>query len=496
MTVASGAMVSAGWIHEGLSVVGNMHAAASTFAYEVLKCFKVSATERFSAKLRKIRGRSDIQSSVEERGYVNAGVVLGREYGKDLRRGRMLQAETLARNQLEPRSSVPSANLMPLGQGSEDSALFTAPQELLKGTYRPQMERPLRTMVSSKVLGQLQEDAFGATDTDAASPPRQVGQRRVSFSVGHSPSKTLKTKTSQVLAEQVFGLVPDAKREVDEDGDASDALKSSVTLRRRIRRIICSAYFECCTMVMILLNSLQIGIQIDFIAAAESRTVPIGFRVTDIIFCIFFTVEVGLRLFVHRCRFFTMYGCAWNIIDLVLVVIQLIEETLILIATVTSVGGDVANAPLMRVVGVMRGIKVIRLIRTVRFSENLQLIVSCLVLSLRTFFWTSAFLFIMIYIMAIELTGMVYQHGLDNPGSASMEDLQTWWGNLPLSMLSLFQALTGGIDWNDCMKPLKDHVSPAYAFFLVLWMAYSYLAIMNLITGTFVESVSQQASPR
>ena len=41
MTVASGAMVSAGWIHEGLSVVGNMHAAASTFAYEVLKCFKV-----------------------------------------------------------------------------------------------------------------------------------------------------------------------------------------------------------------------------------------------------------------------------------------------------------------------------------------------------------------------------------------------------------------------------------------------------------------------
>ncbi|OLP81361.1 hypothetical protein AK812_SmicGene38109 [Symbiodinium microadriaticum] len=165
MTVASGAMVSAGWIHEGLSVVGNMHAAASTFAYEVLKCFKVSATERFSAKLRKIRGRSDIQSSVEERGYVNAGVVLGREYGKDLRRGRMLQAETLARNQLEPRSSVPSANLMPLGQGSEDSALFTAPQapEAVRERYRPQMERPLRTMVSSKVLGQLQEDAFGAT---------------------------------------------------------------------------------------------------------------------------------------------------------------------------------------------------------------------------------------------------------------------------------------------------------------------------------------------
>eukprot|EP00439_Symbiodinium_sp_Y106_P044282 s5132_g5.t1 len=123
--------------------------------------------------------------------------------------------ETLARNQLEPRSSVPSAaTLMPLGQGSEDSALFAAPQELLKGTYRPQMERPLRTMVSSKVLGQLQEDAFGATDTDAASPPRQVDQRRVSFRVGRSPSKTLKTKTSQVLAEEVFGLVPDAKREV------------------------------------------------------------------------------------------------------------------------------------------------------------------------------------------------------------------------------------------------------------------------------------------
>ena len=37
MTVASGAMVSAGWIHEGLYVAANVHAVASTFTFDALE---------------------------------------------------------------------------------------------------------------------------------------------------------------------------------------------------------------------------------------------------------------------------------------------------------------------------------------------------------------------------------------------------------------------------------------------------------------------------
>ena len=47
--------------------------------------------------------------------------------------------------------------------------------------------------------------------------------------------------------------------------------------------------------------------------------IPWGLRFLDITFCVFFTLELALRIFAHRRRFFRMNGCAWNVMDLLLV---------------------------------------------------------------------------------------------------------------------------------------------------------------------------------
>merc|ERR1712232_1400200 len=60
-------------------------------------------------------------------------------------------------------------------------------------------------------------------------------------------------------------------------------------------------------------------------------------------------------------------------------------------------------------------------------------------------------------------------------------------------MMSMFQAITGGVDWGQPLEPLVSHVSPAMAFLFSFYIAFSILAMLNVVTGVFVESVLASA---
>ena len=42
--------------------------------------------------------------------------------------------------------------------------------------------------------------------------------------------------------------------------------------------------------------------------------------------------------------------------------------------------------------------------------------------------------------------------------------------------MSLFAGITGGIDWNDLLKPLEDQLGPWLALVFVLYIAFAVLA--------------------
>ncbi|CAJ1352792.1 unnamed protein product [Effrenium voratum] len=287
------------------------------------------------------------------------------------------------------------------------------------------------------------------------------------------------------IAEKIFGLVPDLVEAKRKDGLSG--------WRRSVKRVLCSTWFECVAMSMIIIHAVQIGIQINYLAETKEAEAGPAWRVVDLIFCSFFTLEVILKLFVYRLRFFCMHGCAWNILDFIVSALQIFEETAALVFAASSNDEPLMSSGVMRTVRVLRGIKVMRLVRTVRHAEELQLIVSCLILSLRTFICVLSLLVMTIYVMAIYATQAVYVHRIENPDSKGNADLTKWWGSIPISMLSVFQALSGGVDWNDISSPLLEYVSPGFGIIFILFMAFCYLALMNVITGTFVEAVSRQA---
>merc|ERR1719229_255514 len=57
----------------------------------------------------------------------------------------------------------------------------------------------------------------------------------------------------------------------------------------------------------------------------------------------------------------------------------------------------------------------------------------------------------------------------------------------------MFQAISGGLDWAVILDPLMLHISPWSAVVFTIYVAFAMLAMLNVVTGVFVESVLKSA---
>jgi len=73
------------------------------------------------------------------------------------------------------------------------------------------------------------------------------------------------------------------------------------------------------------------------------------------------------------------------------------------------------------------------------------------------------------------------------------EGLRELWGSVGTGMISLFMALTGGLDWRDAADPLIAAGEVYYVLFLI-YIAVLYIAVLNVLIGMFCESAQQVAS--
>jgi len=72
--------------------------------------------------------------------------------------------------------------------------------------------------------------------------------------------------------------------------------------------------------------------------------------------------------------------------------------------------------------------------------------------------------------------------------------LHQYYGSVPRSLLSMFQGLTGGVDWGDLMNPLLEHEGLRWAALgLLIYLAFAILGVMNVVTGTFVQNAIERS---
>lgn len=303
-------------------------------------------------------------------------------------------------------------------------------------------------------------------------------------------TKETSRKVSLERSETQTVIINTHKRRISENDVAirkSEGVVTQTEMQKRIQRLVGHPVFDYTVAALILLNGVMVGVQTDYLARELKETPPAAFQVIEIIFCFIFTTEVGIRLCAFRCGFFTRGGKGWNIFDLIIVTLQLVE--IFLSAASNGLGFS------FNLLRILRLIRVIRLARALRLIGELRTIVSSIVSSLKPLFWTGVLLLMVIYVLGVYITQVVLNKRitLETSGEHAPQALEVYWGSLVPSVFSLFESITGGVDWDDVVRPLIKHISPEMAVLYCMYIMFTCFAMLNVVTGVFIESVMKNA---
>merc|ERR1719440_1201123 len=101
----------------------------------------------------------------------------------------------------------------------------------------------------------------------------------------------------------------------------------------------------------------------------------------------------------------------------------------------------------------------------------------------------------MIYIVAVFFTQSVTDHVVEEKSkdlnyipNELTANLMYYFGSLTRSILSLWQAISGGMDWDFFANPFYTEVSWFTGLTFTAFVAFALLALMNVVTGVFVQT--------
>eukprot|EP00927_Polykrikos_kofoidii_P074139 TRINITY_DN70107_c0_g1_i1.p1 TRINITY_DN70107_c0_g1~~TRINITY_DN70107_c0_g1_i1.p1 ORF type:complete len:628 (+),score=140.84 TRINITY_DN70107_c0_g1_i1:56-1939(+) len=272
--------------------------------------------------------------------------------------------------------------------------------------------------------------------------------------------------------------------------------------RMSAAEVLESSRFDNTVGALILMNAIVLGVQADYAARNRTDTFPRIFSVFERVFAVAFLSELLLRLWVLRGTFFcpkTVTGVLSNYFDLLVVSAQMVEEFLALLSDQIGIGTE--NFRVLRVLRILRLVRVLRVMRVLRLISELRTIVSSILGSFKSLFWTMVLLLLMIYIVGVYFTQCVTNHmveKLENLNGAEFvftEDekaLDYYFGSLARTLLTLWEAIAGGEDWDRMAAPLGE-IQAHVALVFVCYIAFALLALMNVVTGFFVHTALLRA---
>lgn len=255
--------------------------------------------------------------------------------------------------------------------------------------------------------------------------------------------------------------------------------------QQKCKDFVYGRWFESFIIIVILVNSILIGVQTTFtnsiISSIQSAILYI------------FTFEIILRyIAAQNTREFLNDG--WNIFDLSLVIIGWIPPTM------------VNNASVVMALRVLRVFRVLRLLRT---FDEVKLIIAVLLRSLKSLGYNGILFLIFMYLFAVAGVAMFRlptEDSLSSERLAAYEKLLTEaphcpanspdpFENLGEAFFTLFRVLTGE-DWTD----LRYNLITAYNYdlivaspsvitiYFVIWFCMSAFLLLNLVTGAVINN--------
>jgi voltage-gated sodium channel len=217
-----------------------------------------------------------------------------------------------------------------------------------------------------------------------------------------------------------------------------------------IKTLISSRAFSNFILAVILLNAVVLGLQTSKDLMASSGVV---LDLIDNVCLGIFTIEIMLKLIVHRHRFFLS---GWNNFDFVIVGISLIP----------GAGG----------LSVLRAMRIMRVLRVVSVAPSLRRVVEGFISALPGMISVFALMALIFYIAGVMATKLF------------ADTFPQWFGTLGESLYSLFQIMTLESWSMGIVRPVMEVHPYAWAFFVPFIMVTTF-AVVNLVVGLIVTSM-------
>jgi len=253
-----------------------------------------------------------------------------------------------------------------------------------------------------------------------------------------------------------------------------------------------SSRFDGMLAIIVASNALFIGFQVEHKTNSGTITTPIEFKIVDTVYILVFVTELFLRICVDGVKdFFTGDEMTWNWFDFLVVTFGFMEMCVTFAEPENDTFG---NVNVLRVIRVLRIVRVFRIIRVLRFFQSLRILVAAILGTVKSCIWTALLLSIIMYVFGIVFSQSASEHIIEAQWADGFDqrNLRFYYGSLPRSIFTLFKSIVGGVDWEVAVIPLAD-VGWILVVLFILFIAFTNLAVMNVVTGLFLQSALEQA---
>lgn len=238
-------------------------------------------------------------------------------------------------------------------------------------------------------------------------------------------------------------------------------------------------YLPIITGFVLLLNSFCVGWETNHRILYHGDLPPYS-NVVERFFCIFFVLEICVRLRDGCGVFFLGEDKEWNIFDFTIVFMQVVEQLSLLLK---EVHWDLAPFRMLRL---LRIVRILRVVRIFNQFDELHLIIASIRKTIAVLLWFMLMLLLLIYMFGVLLLQLI----LDTAeGRFQFKDdkLQYWFGSVPRAIFTLFEAIVSGVSWDEVVNPLMRNTSPLAAIVFSIYIIVAMLAVLNMLTGVFVD---------
>ncbi|HKM16007.1 MAG TPA: ion transporter [Marinospirillum sp.] len=228
--------------------------------------------------------------------------------------------------------------------------------------------------------------------------------------------------------------------------------------REQLEKLHSNKFFEIAVISIIVMSALLIGVT----TYDESSRFEQVIYWLDWLVTVFFLMEILIRLAAEK-KALNFFKKGWNVFDFIIVLASLVPmnySEMILLA---------------------RLLRVFRVLRLVSLVPELRLLISALVKSLPRMGYVALLMFIIFYIY-----GAI--------GSFLFEEVNAkLWGNISLSMLTLFQVATFESWATAVLYPTMEHYPYSWIYFLTFIFLNSFV-FLNMMIGIVLDVMQKESA--